>query len=103
MEKIEIFFNKIKKILHWIPFLWKIDDGSFESLYEMNIKQMTDMQKEFEKYMITCEDYYDCSLQMEETKKNLFLAIKEPDIEVAERYTQRAFEIMKQNSLEWWI
>ena len=36
-------------------------------------------------------------------KKNLFLAEKEPDIEVAKRYVQRAFEIMKQESLEWWI
>lgn len=103
IEKVETFFRKIKKIFHWIPFLWKLDDGSYESLYEVNIKQMTDMQEEFGKFIDVYQDGLSYYLQMEEVKKNLFLAEKEPDIEIAKRYVQRAFEIMKQESLEWWI
>ena len=103
LEKFENFFKKIKKSFHWIKILWKVDDGSFDSLYEINIKQLEDMQNEFLKFASINEEYMEILLEMEEVKKNLFLAMKEKDEEVAKRYEQRAFEIMKQKSLEWWI
>lgn len=103
IEKVETVFSKIKKIFHWVPFLWRLDDGSYESLYEVNIKQMTDMKNEFEKFSDVFPKGNDYFMQMEEVKLNLFLAMHEPNIEVAKRYVQRAFEIMAQESLEWWI
>lgn len=103
IEKIELFIDKIKKIFHWIPFLWKLDDGSYESLYQVNIKQMTDMEKEFDKFSDVYLKGLDYLMQMEEVKSNLILAMNEPNIEIAKRYIQRAFEIMAQESLEWWI
>lgn len=103
IEKVETVFSKIKKIFHWIPFLWKLDDGSYESLYRVNIEQMIDIQKEIGKFVDVYQEGFSYCLQIEEVKKNLFLAMQEPDIEIAKRYVQRAFEIMKQESLEWWI
>ena len=64
---------------------------------------MIDIQKEIEKFVDVYQEGFSYCLQMEEVKKNLFLAMQEPDIEIAKRYVQRAFEIMKQESLEWWI
>lgn len=97
------FWSKIKKILCWIPFLWKMDDGSWTSLYYINIKQMNDMQVEILKYSDLFPDGVDFCFQIEEARNNLKHAIEEKDIEIAERHSNRAFEIIKQNSMNWYI
>lgn len=97
------FFRKIKKIFSWIPFLWKLDDGSYISLYQVNIRQMLDLQMEILKFSDIFPQGIDFSLQIEECKRNLYEAIKENDAELAQKYVDRAFEIAKQNSMEWWI
>ena len=103
LEAVITFFKKIKKIFHWIPVLWKVDDDSYISLYQVNIEQLTDMQKRMEKFSDISEEGMDYYLEMEEVKKNLFLATKETDSETAERYIQRAFKILNKYSLEWWL
>ncbi len=97
------FFRKIKKIFSWIPFLWKLDDGSYISLYQVNIKQMCDIQMEILKFSDICPQGIEFSFQMEECKKNFHEAIIEQDEQTAKKYADRAFEIAKQNSMEWWI
>ena len=120
IEKVETFFRKIKKIFHWIPFLWKLDDGSYESLYKVNIEQMIDIQKEIEKFVDVYQEGFSYCLQMEEVKKNLFLAMQEPIIETDYSWfrpsistiedksgfqgeASRKYDKNKQESLEWWI
>ncbi len=66
IEKVETVFSKIKKIFHWIPFLWKLDDGSYESLYKVNIEQMIDIQKEIGKFVDVYQEGFSYCLQMEE-------------------------------------
>lgn len=97
------FFSKIKKIFSWIPFLWKLDDGSYISLYQVNSKQINDIQTEILKFSDIFEGGIDFCFEMEECKRNLNGAITEPDINVTQRYVDRAFEIMKQKSMDWWI
>ena len=86
-----------------MPILWKADDDSYISLYQVNIEQLADMQKRMEKFSDISEEGMDYYLEMEEVKKNLFLATKETDSEIAERYIQRAFKILNKYSLEWWL
>ena len=97
------FFEKLRKVFSWIPFLWKMDNGSYISLYQTMIKQMTDMQDEIVRFGILYKGAYDFCLQIEECKNNLQRAIEETDEETAQRYIDRGCEIMKQYSMEWWI
>lgn len=97
------FWSKLRKIFSWIPFLWKMDDGSYISLYMINIKQMNDMQGEILKFSDVYSNGVDFCLQIEEAKKNLALSCDERDFKISKRYTDRAFEIIKQNSMDWWI
>lgn len=97
------FFSRIKKIFSWIPFLWKLDDGSYISLYEVMVRQMSDMQKEILKYSDIYLDGIDYCFQLEEVKNNLEMAIEEQDYEMASKAKDRALEIIKQYSTEWWI
>ena len=98
-----MILEKIKKIFRWMPFLWKLDDGSYESLYLVNMKQMDDMEREFLKFWDVYKAGIDFCFQMEEVRIYLEKALEEKDLEMAQRYVNRAFEVIKQESMEWWI
>ena len=98
-----MILETIKKIFRWIPFLWKLDDGSYESLYLVNMKQMDDMEREFLKFSDVYKAGIDFCFQMEEVRIYLEKALEEKDLEMAQRYVNRAFEVIKQESMEWWI
>lgn len=96
-------FSKLKKIFSWIPVLWNLDDGSYISLYQVNMKQITDIQTEILKFSDIFVEGIDLCFEMEECKRNLKGAIVEPSFDITKRYVDRAFEIIKQSSTNWWI
>lgn len=97
------FLSRIKKIFSWIKFLWKIDDGSYISLYFVIVKQLNDMQTEFMKYADMFPTAIDFCLQAEEVKNNLKLAISSNEAEKTKMLCGRALNIIKEYSYDWWI
>lgn len=98
-----IHFRKIRKLFRWVPIIWKLDDCDYCSLYTVIYSQLVDMQNEILKYYDIYPEGIKWALQMEEAKKYLLLALSEKNIKEAQKHIDRAFEIQKKYSQNWWV
>ena len=98
------FWSKIKKLFRWLPFLWKVDDGSYISLYMVIAQQLMDMQLEIGKFSDIYIKGIEYLEQIQEALLSCGMIIAEDtDSETIEKAKNRVLAILKEYSTEWWI